>query len=54
MVKKLSVLFLKVLVFLFWAWLLFSWVDIVADNNTDRPVHSSYNFFMVLEGVKID
>lgn len=32
------------------AWLLFSYIDIVADNNTTVPEHSAYNVF-VLGGV---
>lgn len=33
------------------AWTLFSYIDIVSDNNTDHPVHSDYNIITVLEGV---
>lgn len=31
------------------AWLLFSWLDIVADNNSAAPEHSYYNIFSVVE-----
>jgi hypothetical protein len=42
---------LKAAIVAAFAWLLFSWVDIVADNNSAAPEHSAYNIFSVLEGV---
>jgi hypothetical protein len=51
MIKKISVLILKSFIVLAFVWLLFSWVHIVADNNTAAPEHSTYNIFSVLEGV---
>ncbi len=33
------------------AWLLFSWLDIVADNNSAAPKHSEYNAFVLVEEV---
>ena len=32
----------------FMAWLLLSWVDIVADNSTPNPHHSEYNAFVLM------
>ena len=29
-------------------WLLLSWVDIIADNNTSNPHHSEYNAFVLM------
>lgn len=51
MIKKLSVLALKSFIVLAFAWIAFSFIDIVADNNTTAPEHSTYNIFSVLEGV---
>jgi hypothetical protein len=33
------------------AWLLFSWLDIVADNTSSKPEHSEYNAFVWVEEV---
>jgi hypothetical protein len=34
------------------AWILFSYIDIVSDNNSSASVHSAFNFFNILaEGV---
>jgi hypothetical protein len=30
------------------AWMLNSYVDIVADNRTPEPTHNEYNFFSVV------
>lgn len=30
------------------AWMLTSYVDIVADNRTPEPTHSEYNFFSIV------
>lgn len=30
------------------AWMLTSYIDIVADNRTPEPTHSEYNFFNVV------
>lgn len=35
----------------FMAWLLLSWVDIVADNSTPNPHHSEYNAFVLMRGL---
>ena len=32
---------------LFVAWVLFSWLDIIADNIAPNPVHWQYNFFVL-------
>lgn len=32
----------------FMAWLLLSWVDIVADNSMPNPHHSEYNAFVLM------
>lgn len=32
---------------LFVAWILFSWLDVIADNIAPDPVHWKYNFFIL-------
>jgi hypothetical protein len=29
-------------------WIFASWCDVVADNSAPNPVHSDYNFFVVM------
>ena len=31
-----------------WAWGIFSWVDIISDNNEPNPQHSDLNIFVLL------
>jgi hypothetical protein len=51
MVKKLVPFILKAAIVAAFAWIAFSFIDIVADNNTTEPEHSEHNIFSVLEGV---
>lgn len=30
------------------AWFLFSWADVISDNNSGNPQHSDLNFFSVM------
>lgn len=49
MVKKIALYIYCSVCVVALAWLLFSWLDIVADNNTPKPEHSKYNAFSVVE-----
>ena len=54
MIKKLFSYIPAVIAALFLLWIALSWVDIVADKCTARPVHSAFNFFNILaEGATI-
>lgn len=48
MIKKyLYYIYIAIAVALF-AWIAVSFVDIAADNTAIRPLHSDYNFFVML------
>lgn len=50
MIKKLIVNIPALIFAVLVAWVVLSWVDVVADNNTARPVHNKYNAFVLLSG----
>jgi hypothetical protein len=49
MIKKIAYSIYCSLCVIALAWLLLSWLDIVADNNSAKPEHSENNAFILVE-----
>jgi hypothetical protein len=52
MIKKLLHNIPALIVAVLIAWIAFSYIDIVSDNNSVAPVHSNLNAFVLLGGEK--